>query len=293
MEASETVQETPTTADQNGNDAAEHSPAEERTHSSLYKYSRYVHVGPGAAECPEGENGSCKNDLHFHAWCRVPNQFQHSSIREKALAAKARKLRLLRDPESDSRVILDADIEEMVHSDSRDAIIEELVQKDFLKDYLAAVAEVGEEEEWKTIEEDRERYRALGEMEEDQRPKEEYEELEKHLDKYAKATEKAYQDRQQPLRESLEARSTPELADLLRDQRIEAEASQSFNQTYLQWEQFIGTLKPKSPDKPGMPSERVFPDINQMVAAAPEVVEALELTFQELDASANRALKNS
>lgn len=287
MEASAAVE----THDNGSAPEAEHSEAEHRGHQALFKFSAYVHVGPDADTCEQRMDGSCENNMHFHAWCRVPNQFQHGSLREKALAAKARKLRLLRDPESDARTILDSGIEELVHMEARDAMIEELAQKDFLNDYLGAVKEMGEEEEYKTIEEDRERFRALDAMDEEQRPGEEYAELKKHLDEYGAKVHEVYQGNQKPLRDSLDERSTEELGDLLRDQRMENEAQQAFNAAYSQWEQYIGTLKCCPDDK--LPSDRYFSDINLMIAAAPEVVEALEQTFQDLDAEASRSLKNS
>lgn len=295
-EAEEAIEEAVSAAGKNNGDGeapdpAEHSEAEHRGHEALFKYSAYVNVGPGAKDCEGRQDGSCENNLHFHAWCRVPNQFQHQSIREKALAAKARKLRQLRDSESDARTILDADVEELIHIDARDSMIEELASKDFFKDYMDAVKEVQEEEEFKTIEEDRERFRALEATPEDQRPAEEYAELEKHMDAYAKKTQEVFQENQKPLRDSLGEKATEDLGELLREQRVEKEAQQAFNAAYTQWEQYIGTLKCTPDDK--LPSERYFPDINQMFAAAPEVIEALEQVFQDLEAEAQRALKNS
>lgn len=295
-EAEETIQDA--VAATNGGsppeaDAAERTEAERRSHRDLFKYSRYVHVGPGAEECDEGTNGSCTNAMHFHAWCRLPNQFQHSSIREKALAAKARRLRLLNEEDSDARVILDESVNELVRADDRAGMIEELAQKDWTSDYMKAVQEVNEEEEYKHIEDDRERWRALRAKSEEERPQEEYAELEKHLDAYAERVQAAFQELQQPLREALDQKSTDELGGLLREQRMEGDAQRAFNDTYGQFEQYIGTLKPKSPEKPGMPSERVFPDINVMLAAAPEVIEALQQTFEEMEAESSRALKNS
>jgi hypothetical protein len=272
---------------------AERSEAEQRSSSDLFKFSTYVHIGPGAAECEDRENGSCGNPLHFHAWCRLPNQFQHASIREKALAAKARKLRQLRDEESDARIILDESIAEMVRRDDREAMIAEAAAKHFADHYQEALQEVADREEFQTIQEDRERLRVLSLQPEEDRPKEEYEELDKHLTAYGEAIEQAFNERQEPLKASLAERSTEELGELLKEERIDQQAQSAFQAAYGQWEAYIGTLKPKPKDKPGMPSERVFKDINQMVAAAPEVIETLDETFQALDAEFGRALKNS
>src|SRR5262245_39990006 len=44
-----------------------------RAVEKLFSFSGFVHVGPGARECEDGEDGSCGNPLHFHDWCRLPN----------------------------------------------------------------------------------------------------------------------------------------------------------------------------------------------------------------------------
>lgn len=286
--------ETTTTSNGSGPDpAAETSPAEKRARHNLFRFSQYLHVGPGAAECEDGETGNCGDGLHFHAWCRLPNPFQHSSIREKATAAKARRIRQLRDPESDGRIILDNELEELVRQDARDLMVDEIVGKDFLKDYQAAIKELTEGEEgYTTYEEDRERFRALEAMPEDQRPAEEYAELRKTLDEFGKRIQATFDENQKPAKEALAERSLEELADLLREDRIEREAQKSFNEAYSQWEWYIGTLKPR-PQEQGLPVDRFWPDINQMLAAAPEVIEALDSVFTDMDAEAGRALKNS
>jgi hypothetical protein len=281
------------TPEPNGTDpTAERTAASEQDHASLFRYSRYLHVGPGAEDCPEGEVGTCADPLHFHAWLRIPNQFQHNSIREKALAAKARKLRLLRDEESDIRVILDSSLEEMVLQDDREELIEEIVNKDYVKDYWSAMKEVGEEEEYATVEEDRERFRALGLLPEDERPAEEYAELEKHLEQYSEKIMEAFRATQKPLRDSLADKTTQELADLVREDRMDAEAQQAFKETYDVYEWFIGTLQPKDLSK-GWPQDRVFGDINHLKRASGEVIAALDEAFTELDAEAGRQLKGS
>src|SRR4051794_11552830 len=82
----------------------------------LLRYADYVHVGPGADACPEGEKGTCQDPFHFHAYCRMPNQFQHAQIREFGLAAKARRMRQLRDPDADSHQILEAEMENLLRA---------------------------------------------------------------------------------------------------------------------------------------------------------------------------------
>src|SRR4051794_18457615 len=151
------------------------SPADERTVDRLFQFSDFVHVGPGAEECEDGEDGSCGDPLHFHAWCRLPNKFQIAAIRTKAQAAKARMMRRLKDPESDEHAIMEADLE-AIREAGKEGMIEEVISRTYWQDHLAAMKEVVEEEDsaFATIEEDQRRFKELSEMPDEQRPKDEY-----------------------------------------------------------------------------------------------------------------------
>lgn len=293
MEASATAVES-----QNGTDpapdeeAAEHSPAESRDSSQLFEFARYVHVGPGADDCPDADNGKCSNTLHFHAWIRLPNPFQRAAIAEKATAARARRKRQLRDEESDSRVILDEAIETMVEADDKGPLVEELVNKDFLTDHLAAMRAISEEEGYEHIEEDQERHRALLDLPDEERPAEEWEELAKHVAEFSEKVNADRDERQRPLRDSLTERSIDDLADLVRDQRIDGIAQAAFMESYNVWEWYIGTLKPRDPAK-GLPVERIFGSIDHLKACAPEIYNALDSAFTRLEAEQGQAAKNS
>jgi len=268
----------------------EHSPAETANANQMFRYSDYVHVGPGAAECEDAEDGKCGNPLHFHVWIRLPNQFQHSSIREKALAAKARKLRQLRDPESDARAIVESDLDEFIDSAaSDDDIIDALANKDFFQVHLRAMREVQDEDEFKTIDEDRERLKALQAKPEEERDAEEFKELEAHNSAYMDRVEEVRNGLQRPLRESLQGKPREELRELLLKERIAKEGQDEFNRTYSIWEWYIATLKPVPEGQ--LPSERYFAHIDHLRAAAPEVIEALEEAFNGIEAEAGRQLR--
>lgn len=271
---------------------AEHSPAETRDSSQLFEFSRYVHVGPGADDCPEGENGQCDNSLHVHMWIRLPNPFQHTSIREKAAAAKARRLRLLRDENSDARTIIEGAIEEMVAHGDKDALIEEIANKDFLTDHLKATRNVQEEEGFEHIEEDQERLRALRNMDPEQRPEEEYDELERHCTEFVEHVNAERAKLQDPIRESVGEHGLDELVELVREDRIQRDAGAVFNEVYSRWEWFVSCLKPRDPAN-GLPSERYFASIDQLRDCAPEVYNALDYHFTHLEAAQGQALKVS
>lgn len=292
MEAATTPEET-TEAPQ---PVAETSPAEDRHPQELFRYSDWLHVGPGAEDCDGGEDGSCTNEMHFHAWCRLPNQFQHQSIREKALAAKARRIRAYRDADSDASAVLDGQLEEVEYTlgdAAHSTYIEEIVYKDFMKDYFEVAQEMSTEESedddpppWASIEEDRERLRVLDDMDPTERPEAEYEELKSHIAEYQVVLEDRVKERQQPVRESLQERPMDELRNMVREERVQKESQAVYMQTYTVWEQYIGTLKPQKQGIPaGKPevAERAFKDVNHLKAAAPEVVQALDDTFTRLD----------
>lgn len=278
---------------------AESSPAEKQGLTEMWQFSDYVHVGPGAEECEEAIDGSCANPLHFHAWCRLPNPFQNASIREKALAAKARKERQLRDPQADSYEILEAEMDRLRRianegDRGKTALVEDLLAQTLWKDSLTAMRELAEEDEWKTIAEDRERFQALNSMPADDRPADEYGELERHLKAYEDALNARREEEQKPQREALEAKSVDELIEQIKDSRIESEANEDFMRVFSLWEWYTGTMKCRDPER-GFPTERVFGDVNHLQNAAPEVIEALDATFTELETAmgSKNAMGNS
>jgi hypothetical protein len=261
--------------------------AAQKTPAQLFRYSTWLHVGAGAEGCEDVHEDSgevtCANPLHFHAWCRLPNQFQHREIREKAMAARARRARQLRDPSSDSAVVLSDELDAILRgADAAEVLINELVAKDWWKDYMQAVRDLHEieddrgEKPWATIEHDRQRYVQLQSLDEVDRPAEEFAELERHLTAYGEALEALHKELVEPKRQALAGRDPGELAELVREQRIEGEAQEEFMHIYSTWEWLVGTLR-----CPG--GERRFVSLEQMQAAAPEVIAALDQTFDDLE----------
>lgn len=274
----------------------ETSDAEERDAEELFRFSDWVHVGPAAENCEDAENGTCSNPMHFHAWVRLPNQFQHQAIREKALAAKARRQRQFRDEESDISTILDNELEEVIalgEEDAKTTFVEELVHKDFMRDFMEVQQELLEDDEWATIDEDRQRLDVLEQMSPDERPHDEYDELMGHVSKFTEiAEDKVREEKQQPLRLGLQERSLDELRKMVRDQRVEKDAQSVYMQTYTIWEQYIGTLRPRDPAK-GHPVDRIFGSVEHLKAAAPEVIRALDGAFTKLDGELGRTFRAS
>lgn len=261
----------------------------------LFRYSSWVHVGPGAEGCEdvneeEGKN-ACSNPLHFHAWCRLPNQFQHRSIREKALAARARRARQLRDESTDSHAVLEEEMDRLLRGgeETKKTLIDELVQRDWWRDYTRAVGELGEEENddgekrWGHIEEDQRRAREIEAKPDDEQDPEELETLRSHLEAYDKAADEAVAELQRPRREALEALELVAVVDQVRDQKISDDAHEEFMHVYNAWEWQLCTLK-----HPPSGSARHFESQEAMENAAPEVLAAIQTTYNDLEQAQQR-----
>lgn len=258
---------------------------EERTPTQIYRYSAWLHLGPQAEECAEAETGNCQNRLHFHTWCRLPNELQVRDIREKAKAAKARRARQLRDPQSDSCQILDDELDELLRigESGRNQLIEELLSKTWFSDYMEAVGDVQEEERdgeklYATVEEDDKRFKELAALDPEQRPQEEYDELDRHLNEYTAKVESVLRTLQEPRRESMTGMELEQVVEMLREDRITQASMDEFNVTYATWEWYLCSyLTPNG--------RRRFESYDDMHLAAPEVIEGLKATYNDLERS--------
>lgn len=269
--------------------------------AALFKYATWVHVGPGAEECTEvneetGEN-RCSDSGHFHAYCRLPNQFQERDIREKATAAKARKLRQVRTEGTDAYEILEGGLEELrAEPDGIDRIVNELVGYDWTSDYLAAVRQVRDQDDesetaeegtklYAHVDEDRLRYAQLQAKEPEERNEDEVTELKEHLARYELAVNDAYEALAEPKRESYRLMPEDELVGLLRRKRMGLAGQGEFMDTYNVHEWLSCTYR--QPD-----GEPCFADQNALERADRAVLDALGETFADLEQTAQGALGN-
>lgn len=274
---------------------APESAAERGTHG-LFKWTSWVHVGAGAAECEHRFDNACEDDEHFHAWVRLPNPYEVRDLTDKARAAQARKLRMLRDPDSDAFVILDSEMHELQSVDSR-LLVGELLENDWQEDYQEAIREVDDldDESWEPsegddnltppklyahIDQDREEYQRQRALPEDERG-DTYVELEKTMARYGDAIEAAMKKRQDVKRERLLARPKGDLIDIIRRERVEAAGEEEFVHEFNTWQWFVCTFKPK---KKGTPNQRYWGSVAAMkYETPPEVVAAIRETFRDLE----------
>jgi hypothetical protein len=190
----------------------------------------------------------------------------------------------MRDPEANAHEILESDMFELARIASTEDIIHELVAKDWWKRQLEAMGDVEEREEFKHVDNDRERLKELRGTDPDARPADEFEELERHLASYNAAVEARRVELEEPVRASLGQLSMGELVEQVREDRVSAEASSAFMATYSRWSWLAGTYTSNAP----VGRKRSFSDMEQLEEAAPEVLEALRETFQELETSLQR-----
>lgn len=272
--------------------AAQAPPVEQtdalRSPKELYRYSAWIHLGADAEDCEQRETG-CSDPGHFHAWLRLPNQIQHQDIRERALAAKARRLRQMRDPDTDAYAILEADMDDLLRAGDRDALVAELVDRDWWKRQIEASGNVEEREEFKTIDRDRERMLELLAKPENERPADEFSELERHMEVYSEAVAAEREQLDAPLRQSLEALETYELVNQIRENRIAEEAQATFMDVYHKWQWLAGTYSTADP----ISRKRKFASMDELEELAPEVIDALRDVTRDLETALQRGLRGN
>jgi hypothetical protein len=280
------------------------------TAAQLYKYATWIHLGLGAEDCEaleRGEDGevvsaaACGDRSHFHAWCRLPNQVQHEDIRTKATAAKARHVRLLRDDESDQAVVLDSELDEIRafaaadEAGAKAAVVDEILGKEFWKSYTEAMRDVvdqvgddGETKPFEHIEEDQRRFNDLRAMSDEERAGDqaEFDELVQHLARFTDAVNKRHDELRTPEREALLERDLEDLLAMIRNDRVQAAGEKVFMSTYSRWEWLACTLT-----RPG--GEQRFADMAALTQAAPEVLDVLDDTFNDLEQTKNATVLGS
>lgn len=273
-------------------------PAARKSPTELFEYSAWVHVGDGAQECDKRFD-RCSNADHFHAWIRLPGPYQVRDINEKAQAAQARRMRRLRDPESDAYVILESELDALrdaANGGALSVLVEEILEQDHAEDLMRATRNVRllEDESWEApedqpdakapklyenIQQDFEEYSRQRELPEHERS-EDYSELERTIAAYGTAVNAELESIIAPKRERLQGLPLDQLIDMVRKDRRESNAAEVYLHTYHSWQMYSCTYKPK-PD--GVPNVQVFNDFEAMKRDTPKpVIEALRAEFDRL-----------
>lgn len=280
MEASVATPTVPPEAEPSGDGEAKAT----QSTAELFEYSGFVHVGATAEDCEHAEDGACRERSHFHAWVCLPNTFQVRDIVDKARAAKARRVRALRDPESDSGAVLEAELED-IWRDHRQALIEALGRSAVERELGDIMRELGDDERFAHQQQDAEELRRLRELPDDERDPEEFARLEADVTAYAEQLQKIVDERQDREVERLSRLSHDEVLELERSARVDNISTEFYMHTYYTWSIFVGTRVPCPVDQ-GFPTQRKFKDPNDLKVAPPEVVVALREKLRELESRA-------
>lgn len=266
----------------------------EKTTAERFKWRAWIHFPTDAADCVHAQDGRCENEEHFHALIRLPNAFQQADIVEKGQAARARKLRALRDTESDARVILEEQLD-VLHNAEQSILVDELLDRGFTDDYMTAVREVESRDDpdyipeddepipkqWAHIDQEREEYLRSHELPEDQRP-DDFDQIEQRYGDYSTAVTDQVAEVQRPRREHLMSLEMDQLVDMVRRERIEDMGNQAYLKAYAMWQMFVGTYKGTTGKTP--PTQRYWADMNYMrLIEDHDVITAVDEGFKELE----------
>lgn len=249
-----------------------------RSAEELFQWSMYVHVGGGAAECEHGEDGKCKDPRHFHAWVCLPNTFQIRDIGDKAQAAKARKKRALRDPESDSYAVMEDSLADL-RRDRMDEVIDGAAKANVTKRLAEIVEDVRKDERFEHQDQDAEELKRLERLPEEDRDPEEYECLQAQVTEYTRRLQEAIDQQEAREREVL-ANDPDHALEIEREARIETISREVWWHTYYTWAMYVGTRVPVTD---GFPTQRKFKQPEDLKNAPPEVVTALREALRQLD----------
>jgi len=228
----------------------------------------------------------------FRAFVRLPNDYQHKDIREKAMAAKARRIRALRNVSTDAWEVMEFELTTASEAEgAAENFAHELLLKDLDRDRYEAIQTLNEREEFAHIRQDQERFRELQRMTEDERPAEEWKELVEHLAGYAREIEQEIEEMWKPRKEALLGLGLDGLLEKVRERRIDDEGRRAFRDTYTFWQTYVGTLEipegfdPKNITPETMPRKRLFKDESELRDIDPLIGTELAMAFELLESS--------
>jgi hypothetical protein len=256
-----------------------------RSAEELFQWSGYVHVGTGAQECEHAQDGECAAEAHFHAWLCLPNQFQIRDIGEKARAARARIQRALRDHESDSRAILEAELEDL--RDHYDALVDSMAQFEADKRITDIMRELESDERFEHHAQDAEEYTRLNRLSPTARDVDEFQRLEADVTAFNDGLRQRMDAAREAEKTRLLQMDQDEVIELERRHRMDAIGTEAYLHSYYTWCMYVCARKPQ---KTGFPRTRVFRDPEELRSGPPEVIAALR---QKIAALENRTATRS
>lgn len=259
-----------------------------RSTEELFEWSGYVHVGGDAATCEHRGDGECDDSRHFHAWVCLPNVYQIRDIVDKARAAKARKIRALRDAggptarpphePSDSYVTLEAELDEL--RTRRDELLDTITKRKVDERLTEIITGLRDDDRFEHHDQDAEEFRRLTALPEDERDAAEYEQLQAHMVAYGDAMTEALDAETAAEKARLGKLPLDDLIEMERQRRIDDLGWETYNHTFYTWAIFTGT---RVPSTKGFPSARKFKTPDEQKDAPPEALRALRQKITDLE----------
>lgn len=230
------------------------------------RYSREVKIGD--LEC----------------WIRLPNKFDQEEIRRKAMAARAREIKMYQDPESDLHTIVDAALIEFDElSDAQ--FVEHLTERHVREKAFEAMMTLDVDEKWENYEEDRNRFdylTSIGDTDTD-----EYKVLAKIIAEYTTAVEIRLEELLHPIKLRYQSMSKEELVHKMRRAIIKAGADDAYQQTYNRWQMFLCTRQHDNHHR------RFFKSYDDLMNADNDLINKLDAEFAIIDSISVAELKKS
>lgn len=274
----------------------------EKAPASLYRYSAWIHVGHGAEGCSEvdeaGGVSRCGDPSHFHSWCRIPNPLQEEDIRQRSLAAKARRVRQIRTQGSDANEILEMELETLQgEPDAKERMANEVVGSDWAEDYMAAVRQTRDLDDagegvdegtklFEHIDNDKDRYTILAALPAAEREEDEFLDLQTHLAEYETRCREYFDAIQKPKRDTYLAMDELDLLNLVRRKRIERIGTEEFVRAF---DTHMWLSCAYTDENSGQPS---FRDLDHLKNASSPVLTALAEIFVDLQKTSQAAAGN-
>jgi hypothetical protein len=258
-----------------------------RSSAELFQWSAYVHVGAGADCCEHATDGQCSEHRHFHCWLCLPNTFQARDIHDKAMAAKARKRRLLlqdgsngREPSDSYLVLTDALDAWSVSDETWQALRERIADRRVVAEQPEIIRALKEEERFEHHGADLEEFKRVANLPEPERDEQQFEALSGAVEEFRIEFEARCKAQYEAELQTLIQTAHDELLESERRWQIDQAASEAFLHHYYTWAYYTCALRPREGD---YPTERAFARPESLKTAAPEIITALRETYRSLE----------
>ncbi len=225
-----------------------------------------------------------REDLDLDAHIRIPNQFQRGRMKEEADAARARKLRDLRNPESNASLAVENQLDqiygEMDEAGLRNALLARAqpmaTARAQLEIQLADPDEHPEWAEYATIDRQQQAYSRM--LRAGHSETEEFKACEAILVSYAQLLSDRVEDELEPTRLMLEGEGRTELDVRLKKVLQREICDGAFMEAYNQWQIYFGTRDQKNHHK------LYYPSFDRLLDEDPERLDVLLTEFVQLEA---------